>query len=239
MSVHNFVPHASVVPFFPHERHVSAYADFKERGRKDVNIWYFDTIKYGPRCKILGDAAFIHIVLLEGDPSIMRYILEYPTVRTTINDEIVETTLDATAYTRDGREIWLEFKREDDSGPSRRGRAQQQLSAQAQAASIAGIDYEVRTDRSLAGKEIRFNNWLHLCAAINRCRQYSLAAEVFALQQLFSIQEVAYMDQLLSLPGIDHALMLGAIATQLHAGVLTCDLDTELYSHASLIRLVR
>jgi len=171
---------------FAHSRHVSVTPAIRNRKSHLSNIWVFDSPKNNCRFIVEGDVAFMHFVLMEGDLSISRYDPDPVPVTATIDGETRQTKLDATVYFVDGHQEWWEFKRSVDSGSDRTGRARQQLNAQAQAASHAGIIYKIKTGLDLQGNEIYFDNWLMLCAAITRARNQSMYFEARTLESRLS-----------------------------------------------------
>ena len=114
-------------------------------------------------------------------------------------------------------------------------RSRKQLDAQSERAASAGKKYRVLTERDLAGKEILFDNWLYLCAAITRCRgrpRYREAETLFAqLKRLHACR----LDELMQIEGIDAALMLASIAEMLQKGTLKTDLESSFFCRSSIV----
>ena len=225
MSKHSGQPPSHLTASVP-----KVFSSIKARGSHPSNLWFFDSPKNGKRFTFTSDVAFMHFVLLEGDFAVSGYLPEPPPVRTLIDGEIRETRLDAHIYLVDGHVDWFEFKREQDSGPSRKGRSRPQLSAQAQAAAEAGARYVVRTDKDLIGKDVLFDNWLTICANINRCKKFSIYLEAEAIAKIASSKSAFTFGELHRFPNIDTALMNAAIGTALQRGVISCDLNTEFLS---------
>ena len=134
-----------------------------------------------------------------------------------------------------GQDEWWEFKRAQDAGPSRQGRARKQLDAQATAASAAGVIYRILTERDLVGKGILFDNWLHLCAAITRARGCATYREAEVLRERLALRDNCTLGELMSDNAIDPALMLAVVARLLQAGELSANLETEYFRRASLL----
>lgn len=208
-------------------QHPNVFGAIKQRGRNTSNLWFFQSPKNNARFTFTSDVAFMHFVLLEGDPTVSGYLPEPPPVQTIIDGEVRQTQLDAHVFFHGQDYEWWEFKRYEDSGPSRSGRSRPQLSAQAQAASLAGKTYRLKTDKDLLGREIFFDNWLTLCSCINRCRGHMNSVESQAIIAI-STNSTFTLDDLLNVASIDTALMLASVGIALQRGVITCDLEHEL-----------
>lgn len=230
-----FDTHSEKRAAFPHERHISVRPILQKRGRHPSNIWIFDSPKNEKRISIQGDVAFMHIVLLEGDVSVISYDVEPEPVYSVIDGETRQTKLDAIVRFRDGHEEWWEFKRSKDIGAGRQGRSKAQLSAQAQAAQVAGIKYEIKTENNLRGREILFDNWLTLCAAMTRARTCATFTEEYQLRRTLNAVRRTTFGSLLSCPDIDPALMIAAVARNLAAGTLKTDLKDSLFGLNSIL----
>jgi hypothetical protein len=217
------------------ERRFPVFSALIERGGHQSNIWIFDSPKINRRFRIQGSVAFVHCVLFEGDTSIKSYEPDPPPVYASIDGETRQTKLDAYVNYENGSTEWFEFKWHQDIGPARTGRSQPQLSAQAQAATAAGVRYVVRTDLDFRGKEILFDNWLLLCAAMTRCRKHLLDKELNLLHQRFEMQRMQTLGSLLEHPNVDRAYMLAAIAQFLQKGLLTSDLEHSLIGRESIL----
>lgn len=215
----------------------SVSATLKKRGRFMANIWIFCSPKNDKVFHIKGDVAFMHCVLLEGNLEIASYRAEPENpVFFELNGETHKTLLDAIATTTAGEEIWMEFKREKDVGPKREGRSVVQLAGQASAALAADKRYQIKTERDLKGKEIRFDNLLMLCAWVNRCRLFAQYHEATILERLFSTQRQATLKNVLDQPGADVARMQAVVAKAILNGVLTTNLDHTLFGATSFLK---
>lgn len=218
-------------------RHARVFPALKEREHHKSNIWIFDSPKNGSRFVIKGDVAFMHFVLLEGDVSVQRYLPEPPPVTASVDGEVRQTQLDAEVHFVNGEIEWWEFKRVRDTGPGRSGRAAPQLSAQAQAASAAGVKYRVLTETELFGQEVLFDNWLMLCAAMSRCSEQTINRETDYLLRRLSVQESISFGTLLGDEEWDPAHVLAAVAKLLQHGVIQADLERALFGlHTVLTR---
>jgi hypothetical protein len=216
-------------------RRVSVFSALKQRRRHQSNIWFFDSPKNNRRFTITGDVAFMHFVLLEGDVSVESYDPAPEPVRASIDGEVRETELDAHVRFKGGQIEWWEFKRREDSGPSKERRSRPELSAQAQAAAAAGVRYQVRTDLDLQHKEVLFDNWLTLCAGITRCRNQPIYREADLFTARLALQKSISFGSLMDIPGIDHAHMLAVVAVALQNGTVQADLEKSLFGRESTL----
>jgi|GEM_PF-785625 len=215
--------------------HIRVLPAIKERGRHKSNLWIFDSPKNNHRFIIKGDVAFMHFVLLEGNVAVQSYIPEPPPVYASIDGEVRQTMLDAEVHMANGVIEWWEFKRSIDTGPSRMGRSKPQLSAQAQAASAAGVKYRVLTEEDLRGKEILFDNWLMLCAAITRCKYHPMEQVADDLLRRLRLQRTVRYGTLLDDENLDPAYLLATVATALQQGLIEADLEKSLFGLDSIL----
>jgi hypothetical protein len=225
-------PHSGA---FAHAHHVSVTPAIRNRKSHLSNIWLFDSPKNDRRFVIEGDVAFMHFVLMEGNREIARYDPDPAPVNTVIDGEPRQTKLDAIVYFSEGDTEWWEFKRANDAGPNRSGRARAQLSAQAQCASLAGVKYRVLTDIDLRDKQILFDNWLLLCAAMTRAKRQPVFREARLLEQRLDTHRAVTVGALLEDPAADAGLMLAVIAKALQQGRIRTDLDQTLIAKNSVL----
>ncbi|OWW18072.1 hypothetical protein [Noviherbaspirillum denitrificans] len=228
--------HGDQYLLFPEDRYISVASAIRARASFKSNLWLFDSPKNNKRAIIEGDVAFIHTVLLEGNTSVANYDINPPPVIAEIDGEVRQTTLDTIVYFRDGREEWVEYKRSEDTGPSRKGRAVPQLNAQAQAAARAGKTYNTRTEKDLLGKELLFDNWLHLCGSITRARRYSTYTEERTIKSMLDLHGEIPVSALFDSPNCDPGLMNAALAKYLQQGLIDVDLVNKLLTHGTVIR---
>lgn len=215
---------------------IPVFPAIRERGRHKSNIWIFDSPKNNRRLIIKGDVAFMHLVLLEGDITVENYIPEPTPVYASIDGEVRQTQLDAHVHLVDGAIEWWEFKRSGDAGPNRIGRSKSQLSAQAQAAGAAGVKYRVKTDDDLKGKEVLFDNWLMLCAAMTRCKYQAMDREEDILLKHLNLQKSVRFGTLLDNEEADPAYMLATVAKTLQKGMMEADLERSLFGLNTLLK---
>jgi hypothetical protein len=214
----------------------SARAAIKKRGRHNSNIWIFHSPKIDRRLVIRGDIAFMHLVLVEGNPQIRSYHHESPTVHAHDGKEVRQTTYDMRVLFADGHPERWEFKHSRNLE-----REKAQLAAQAADAQTAGERYRILTERDLQGKGLLFDNWLVLCGAMNRCRRYPLTTVIDLVNKLLAINGALSLGDLMAQPGQDSALVMAAVARGLQRGIYSAPLQTELctsttkISHASAL----
>jgi hypothetical protein len=182
----------------------------------------------------------MHTVLMEGDTSIHSFDCSPNPVYASIDGETVQTTLDAHVFRHEAKPEWIEYKRNGDAGPDRKGRARGQLSAQAQAASLAGVTYRVVTEIDVVPREIEYSNWLYLCGCMNRGQLLSTVKEELLLIACFDRKGTWSFGELCRVNGADPALMLSAIAKLLASGWLTAEkLKTTHLSRQTLVHRTR
>ncbi|MES2072729.1 MAG: hypothetical protein V4488_20385 [Pseudomonadota bacterium] len=208
--------------FIPSKRrHVSVAPALKERGGKNENLWFFESPKNDIRFVAKGDLDFVSFVLLEGDTSVSSYN-PYPgpmTFESSGTPQKIE--VDASVHFRDGRTEFWQFRREE---PKTRNQG------------ITNSQFRVITDKEFRSKEILFDNWSVLCAAITRARNYPVIREAQVLHsELKERQQVTY-GALLDIQGVEPALMLSIVAKSLQLGDLQTDLANTLFNSSSVLR---
>lgn len=218
-------------------RQVAIFPALKKRRQHQSNIWFFDSPKNNEILTISTDLAFMHLVILEGDTSVLRYVPGSTSLIEDAQGTHHDITSDAQVYRRDGTIEWWDFKRiqrasraSKRSDEERRGESKVE-----QAACAAGATYHMKTDLELANQEILFDNWLTLCAAITRCRGQFLGRESDAFSQRTSLQHAVTLENLINLPGIDVACMLSVAALALQEGIVRTNLTTQLFGRSSLL----
>ncbi|MGB9989867.1 hypothetical protein [Pseudoduganella rhizocola] len=212
-------------------RSIQVNAALKARRTPQSNVWFFDSPKNNTRLSIETDLAFMHLVLLEGDPSVVRY---WPVQRGEYN-------LPAAAGTstridrRDGSQEWWHFKRVTRTERRAATAKASERNEVRDAAQSAGAVYLIKTDTDLRDEVFRFDNWLTLCAAMTRCRGHFLGHEMDRIAQRLDLQDAVTLKALLTLEDADPALMLAAVARALQAGAIATELKLRRISYDSLI----
>lgn len=217
-------------------RNVRVTAPLKKRREHQSNIWFFDSPKNDKRLTIHTDLAFMHFVTLEGDPSVLCYVPR-PEPSVVILDTVrTDIKVDAHVHRVDGTVEWWDFKRSDHPPRTKSRRpAEATMGPVHAAAESAGAIYRVLTDAELTGQEIFFDNWLTLCAAINRCRNHFLGTEADLFLARLHLQQSVMLGHLLTIPGIDSAYMLAVVGLALQKGSAQANLTGELLGRATSI----
>ena len=206
-----------------------------KRGAHLSGLWIFQSPKNGRRFTLQGDLAYAFAVLAEGDLDIIRYEAEPPSVYASIDGEVRQTKLDAFVTRRNNAIEWREYKWSSDATPARTGRSGPQLSAQAQAAQAAGVAYRVITEKDFRQKEILFDNWQFLCAAINRVAGFTASKEIEIFERKFQTHGKLSLGDLLKIDNTDPALILALVAKSLQIGQLRCDLERALLTRSTVL----
>ncbi|TWI69132.1 hypothetical protein IP91_00198 [Pseudoduganella lurida] len=207
----------------------------RRRASKVANLWIFESPKNDRRLTIVGDVPFMHLILLEGTPEVLRYQF----VGDPFSVMGAEREASLPGYVRvensDGPDTWLRIKR---SG-ARPGRASSPDSAGeilCAAASAAGASYAEYTEDDLRGRETEFENWLILCACTNRAKGHPDYTERAAFVEALEASRTASVRSLLTASNVDPAIMLAVIASSLQQGVASTDLQGRLFGLDSEIQ---
>ncbi|OEZ63903.1 hypothetical protein DUGA6_04040 [Duganella sp. HH105] len=213
-------------------RQIKSFSFVRNRKNPLSNIWFFDSPKNDKRLLLTTDPVFMHVVLLEGDLSVTGYAV------TDFNAESAEDLVRPTmrVYYQDKRVEWWLVKWSDKSRGATASAMADQHGVLQEHAKACGAALYIKTEKDLRGKEIVFDNWLNLCAAITRCRSISTATEAMALKEAFQSQDALRYGELVALPGVDPAHMLALVAQALQRGALNVDLESELFGPQSVLR---
>jgi hypothetical protein len=228
------------LPNLPHPsqlaRNVPVFPALKKRREHQSNIWFFDSPKNNLRLILHTDIAFIHFVMLEGDPTVLRSIPRPGQEIVLLDGVRTEISVDAHVHRSDGTVEWWDFKRVRTPSHSREKNTTRPPESSAQrAATAASATYRVMTDADFSGREIFFDNWLTLCAAINRCRNHFLGREADLFRERMAVQHAVTLDNLLSMPEIDTAYMLAVIALALQSGTASANLTGQILGRSTTI----
>ncbi len=174
-----------------------------------VHLYYFHSPKNGCRFVFCGQLGFYLAILLEGEPCIAGY-----GARTGIGAPGLSALL------RDDRRVEYEVRYLPDGvrppvihsliGATENGRE----------TTTAPL---LITDHFLRERQVRIENWIFLCAAMNRARIYSCENEARVLSSMLERFGSASIETLLSKDGVDKSCMLGAIGRAIQAGAVDCD----------------
>jgi putative transposase len=203
----------------------SAIADIRmaldRSGPIQPNIWGFYSNKNRELLTVLGDVTFIQAVLLEGDKLIRSYY-----VSGGINgDEALGGGRELHILSADGSEKWYFCGRYENliKSPSKTMRLR--LIQRKEDAERVGAKFEIRTERDFADRMVEFRNWLTLCAAMTRARNFSSMHEASILNEKLSKGDRLQISHLLEVQDCDQALMIAAIARGIACGQVQCDLS--------------
>lgn len=207
----------------------------RRRASKVANLWIFESPKNERRLTVVGDVPFMHLILLEGTPDVLRYHF--------VGDPfgVMGAGREASlpGYVRvenaDSPDTWLRIKR---SG-ARTGRASVPDDAGEilrAGASAVGAKYAEYTGDDLRGRETEFENWLILCACITRAKGHPDYTERAAFIETLQTNRTVSVRTLLAASDIDPAIMLAVIASSLQQGVAITDLQGRLFGLDSEIQ---
>lgn len=187
------------------------------------NIWGFYSPKNEKLFTLLGDVTFIQAVLLEGDPEVISY-----SVQNEIESE------DDRGFGRilvsqkhDGTMDWLfccRYKSTEKSGSTKFHAI---LERERVRAEKAGGRFSVQTERNFASGMPEFWNWLTLCGAMTRARDFNQELEYATLSSHLKKHNSCSFHGAMGMPGVDPALMVAVIAKQLALGLIKCDLRNQ------------
>lgn len=191
------------------------------------NLWLFHSPKNNLRYAIQTDRDFAHFVLLEGNVDVVRYspyplqpVLEIPKAK-------FEFSPSAKVYLRDGSSEWW-FFREPSTAPNGRQRGASLGTVHSDGDRIQCFGRE-----DFKGRELEFDNWLILCAAITRNAQYSKHNEMAQLARLAQSKKSFQLRESMEMSGVDPSLMLSAVAALLQKGHLRAELKRSLFTLTS------
>lgn len=168
----------------------------RQRGSKVSNLWIFQSPKNNRRFTVATDVAFMHLILLEGDTSVVGYevvgdpFLLSPGASDPNNAGYVRVRRAASG------DLWLLLRRAhkgDRAGAKVRNHLE--LGERAKA---AGASLEVRTELDLIGKEVLVDNWLTLCALITRAHAWPSHHEPSILSSYLSLHGSVRVSTLLA-----------------------------------------
>jgi len=201
-------------------------------GPRLPNIWVFFSHKNHQLLTLLGDITFMQAVLLEGDPNVFEYQIGKPSFA---EDEQHSYGRDLIVQYRDNKFCWYFCGRHlnliDAVSPSMAKRIRQTKSD----ASNIGAEFHIRTEVDLQRNSIEFHNWLRLCAARTRSRDFSTEADLLSVMAVVEKHRGVSIGALLSSGLSEPALVIAAIARGLANGYLHCDLKHVLLDSDSVI----
>lgn len=215
----------------PHADHQTSKAP--PRRNFAANLWIYYSNKNRQLLRIEGDVPFMHCVLMEGDPDIVRYTqpaLQEPRERSTPNRTRIPFSI---AQDKTGTQVWFGYRRGRPADLQGWHDALKDLSKQA---SDSGTVCHLVSDSQLERQRCLFDNWLVLSRAMTAARSYPRQREAEALAGLLARGSSFELAIALHQPQCDPAIMLAIIARQLQVGKLTADLTTQLLSASTIVR---
>jgi hypothetical protein len=222
-----------ISPRTPHPeeltRRVKVFPVIQGRKKSVANIWFFDSPKNQKRFAISGDLLFMSFVLLEGDPTVHCYDPSPSSVIVMRDREPTEVTAGAYVYLNDGQKQWWDFRYEGKKSISNNQELLSKL-----AAKNNGMEYHIQEEREVRNKQVLFDNWLNLCAGINRCRSIILHREIDCILKETQDSEISFRE--LMEMADDRALMFAAIATSLQRGVIFTNLENQLLGNQTILK---
>jgi hypothetical protein len=210
-------------------KHSNISNSIQQRKNHSAYYWIFDSPKNNARISIEGDLPFMFAVLLEANTSIERY--EFRTVtaigkasKTMIVDKPVLKIV-STA----GVEQWKTFSQDNYTGKRNSVFLHDEIYCYEERNSAVEVHHGVITPKEIKNKETLFENWLQLCAAINRCRGQSTVSASRIFTDCITNHPITTVENILSSSSADRAVMLAVLARCLQAGIVTANLETRLF----------
>lgn len=185
----------------------------------EANYWYFHSNKLDRLLLLESDVVFACAVMFDLDPE----IASYDSASGVTGDQDEETKFDFVVRFRDGRVEYCRCRR---NAP----RSGWKLTAPSgsRARMVTGDDVE----ESL----YLFDNALMLSGAMTATRSYDRSLAYQAVLGMFSARAVVTIREILDIPDLDQALLIGALAKLLADGTLITDLTTRILTPRSEIR---
>lgn len=203
-----------------------AFREQLPNSKIEKSYWY-----HSPKARsfitVRGDVAFFHTILDEFDPAIAWFAVEEPSAIETADGEPAKSRFDARLRLRGGGEVWREYKRSEQL-KSQSERVRLQLEVQRKAAEVAGAKYEIRTEKGLPQRSVRFWNCLALLGWVNRARGVTDEQSTRSFVNFFSLRTCASLEDILAIPNADPALSLRAVGQYVADGLLKIDFDRPL-----------
>lgn len=203
-----------------HGRHISGFTEVKNKERAKSNLWFFDSPKNQARLLIKTDLAFSHLLLAEGDINIVNYSL----VSDPNDGKPIRTGTSAIVqFVDERRELW-QFRWSKD------------VNIKDPSMNHLGLPGKILTEQNFKGREVEFDNWLLLCAAITRIRHLPSNHEQRVLLERLDQHRAITFGSLLKEDGVDPAIMTGLVARALQKGILYTELRNDVFGLHSLLK---
>jgi len=214
---------------------VNSFEAVSEPSRGLSNIWIAESNKGAGRFSVSTDVAYAQLVLLEGDPYVRTYEVypDFPLKEFSVSMGSLAPL--ALVCSVDGDQSYIQVA-DDNVRLLNAIREYHSLTAQKK----GFPKYKLNSPDAIWEKKILMDNWIFLSSAITRTKRYSMHREMrTAREMLFPAQTLHTVQDLLSLPNTDPAIMLGAIAILLQRGAITANLDSKVFGAATRLEVTR
>lgn len=200
--------------------HIPLPATVRQLVGGKVDLWYFQSPKNKRRFVLCGELLFLLAIAFEADRSVLSY-----EPCESAEDVALPSVERAHLRAHDAHGNTFSYLTYRTRNPAAKRTKRPNLS---------GVS--VITDEWLYERRVLLDNWIFLCAAINRVRHSAWHAEADAMHGTLTSTRGCTLGELLTLPGIDRARMLGAIGDALQRGIAECDTTGTLLTLNSHIR---
>lgn len=196
-----------------------------------VNLWYFQSPKNRRRFVFCGELVFLQAILLEADLNVTAYESPGGTSTTGRHEanppHLIATTIDGGTTHYFIR--YVEGRREagNDARPTAPHNGHEEDRS------------VIVTDKMIKDRNVEIDNWIFLCAAMNRARKHPIHLEAEALRHLASRPDGVVLGRVLDEEGTDPALMLGAVAAGIQRGSYVCETVLAPITRSSIITRTR
>ncbi|MYM39684.1 hypothetical protein [Duganella qianjiadongensis] len=190
---------------------------------KKVDLWYMRSPKNNCRFVLSGEPLYLLAITLEAN----QQVRSYSPCGTDENPDNLDTLVPQLCSEDLAGAITKYYTVRLRGSKPRRSKFQD-------VAEKDGI--RIITDEWLYDQRILIDNWIFLCAAINRVRNSHLFGEVDVLAAAVSRSRSWSLGELLALPDIDKAKILGLVASMLQSGTAFFNTASEPLTRNSVIR---
>lgn len=188
------------------------------------NIWGFYSNKNRSLLTLVGDVTFIQAVLLEGDPTVAAYSVVADSYE---NENTYGYGRDLLVSYTDGAKHWYLCGRYENLIKHPSAGLRQRIGETQRRAIKVDAEFQLRTERDLAARMQEFRNWLTLCAAMTRARDFSQEKEFSALYDQLQRNKSCSFDGAIRLSNVDPAAMIATIAKGIAGGLIQCNLQRQ------------
>jgi hypothetical protein len=200
----------------------------RELAGSKANIHYFQSPKNHRRFVFCNQLVFFIAILLEADTNVTSY---YPAES---DDSTQGLKPSLTAVLRNGQRIGFIACYGTD------GRREAVVGQLAELNSpLEDAQPKIVTAQFIRDQHIQIENWLLMCAMMNRAKNYSCIEESEALLRSLRQFGTVSIGTLVRGNEIDEARTLAALARGMQAGTLVCETSTEPLTYASAVALRR